>query len=310
MKRFCSLLLLLFIGWNAQAQIDKIKFSSQLTKRHINLKGTRASIIMPEDWKKSEGITGVTDGGNINVLFVDAPQSFQKYQKISLKDLKQNFINNGSTVKQIIRLKNERFSPIVVELVNSSGVKLLQILLGDENFTLVIAGYYGNEQEKKEVLNFIASLYIDTNKKMDAKSVAKFTLDLSKTDLEAKGYNGVIFSYQTKNFMKRPKNERARIMIIQIPTSSLSDESLQEICGAQLQKDKKNQKVISRGAIQTKVGKGYRIIAKDKTYKNINYWLATGNRDTILFVRAISLKATEKAIENFNDLLLKNLKLK
>ena len=310
MNRFFLLFPLLFIGWNAQAQLEKIKFSTQLTKRHINMKGTRVSIIMPEDWDKSEGITGVTNNEGINVIFIEAGQSFEKYKKMSLENIKKEFSTNGTKVNKVIRLKNEKYNPIALEIINSSKVPLIQLMLGDKSFVLSVTGSYQNEQEKKELISFLSSAYIDSSKKIDAKSVAKFTLDLSNTDLESKGYNGFAFMYQTKNIAKRPKNEREAIIVFQFSASLLDGESLEEICKSQIKKDTKNQQIISEGSVKTKVGKGYRVIAKGKTQKNINYWLATRSKETILFIRASSLKAEKQAIQSFDDLLLKNLKLK
>ncbi|OJJ15830.1 hypothetical protein BKI52_36540 [marine bacterium AO1-C] len=305
LKQLIFSLLITFACYaQAKAQLSTLKFADKLTKRHTKITGTRASIVLPSGFKKSREFAGITNKKSIQMIFIEITgQPYNRAQ--ALENLRKEYKKQRSKIKKLVKLKNASYAPVVMQMKNSNGVKLIQVIMGDKQSMLSVTASYDSKKEKQQVLQCLRSLYFDGKAVASKDMGAKFKLDISNTQLKAMGSTGYTFYYQTKKFNKVDKAQRTQIIITQALASIYKGQSFQKLCEERA--ISKKQKIISRKAVQTKIGKGYWIVTKSKIDGGIICHLTTGNARFVLIIKVGTFKPEKQAIAHFEDLLLKRL---
>ena len=196
-------------------QKNQIEITNQLTNNHINIPPTKISIIPPEGFVNSTKFIGIeNEESGINIMEIDGAP-FEN----STRDLnRETFESQGINVKRIEKVKVNELSGYILELEQEYGST--QLIFGDSTYTVMLIGSYPklNKKAKEIIENCLKTAYLNKDQKTNPFDVAKFDIDLSKTNLEFYQYGANQYIYNSdklESAYNHPKG--ATLTISQIP---------------------------------------------------------------------------------------------
>ena len=170
-----------------------------LTAKHINIHGTKISLIPPDGFIKATNFLGLEQnqsGSTIMVLDIPGP-----FSEISKGLTKEGFLSQGVEVKSIEHLTLNNLPAIFVtgEQNAHRNIYIKYVLcFGTENETIIINGATPNNQ--KEIANAvktsILTSFYEADKKINPFEVVDYSIDLTKSKLQfaKSASNSLIFT--------------------------------------------------------------------------------------------------------------------
>jgi hypothetical protein len=170
-----------------------------LTSEHINILGTKISLIPPDGFIKATNFLGLQQpqsGSTIMILDIPAP-----FSESSKAITKENFLSQGVEVKNIEKLILNNLPAIFITGEQSASGNIYTkfiLCFGTEKETILINGAIPNNLKElsNSVKTSILTCYYETNKEVNPLDVVDYSIDYSKSKLKfAKSIsNSLIFN--------------------------------------------------------------------------------------------------------------------
>jgi hypothetical protein len=163
------------------------KISNTLTSGHINIEGTKISLIPPDGFIKATNFLGVQQNqSGSTIMVLDIPGPFSETSKAMTKE---GFLSQGVEVKEIENITLNNLPAIfIVGEQNAHGNVYTKYVLcfGTENETIIINGAIPNNLNEiaKEVKTSILSSFYEADKKINPFDVVDYSIDLTKSKLK------------------------------------------------------------------------------------------------------------------------------
>lgn len=175
------------------------KISNTLTSVHINIEGTKISLIPPEGFIKATNFLGVQQNqSGSTIMVLDIPGPFSETSKAMTKEA---FLSQGIEVKEIENLTLNNLPAIFITgKQNAHGNIYTKYVLcfGTENETIMINGATPNNLNEiaKEVKTSILTCFYEADKKINPFDVVDYSIDLTKSKLQfaKSASNSLIFT--------------------------------------------------------------------------------------------------------------------
>lgn len=178
-----TLLVLTFCSYGQPKNNSEIQ--NELTPEHINVKGTKISIIPPEGWTVANNFNGFQQMGSSSSLMV--VEIFGPYSEVSkglteeglktqgvILDKKRSITINGYSA-EYITAKQFAYETMFGKYI---------LVFGNEHTSFIISGNFPIDFEKKigkEIEKSILSVVFEPNKEIDPLSSVNYEIDVSNS---------------------------------------------------------------------------------------------------------------------------------
>lgn len=313
MKINLAVILNLMIVSLVSCQSDTINITSELSDMHINIPPTKISIIPPEGFITSSNFIGIeSKESSIQIMEIDGAP-FEN----STRDLnKETFESEGIIVNSIYEVTVNGSKGFVLELEQEHSSS--QLIFGDSTYTVMLIGSYPkkNKIEKKKIQDCLKSVFRNKDLETNPFDVAKFELDLSKTNLEFYQYGANQYIYNSDKLESAYDHpEGATLTISQLPSDPLISQNLEEYTIGvynNLANEIEGLKVLEQKALNTESTESFYILSNSESNeKNIHIYITTVFTPEVSFlINIISFVGLndnmKKAIESVQKLKVKN----
>ena len=187
---------------------------NELTTNHVNVAGTKISLIPPKGITKAQNFVGFQqDESGSSIMVMDIPGSFPEVSKAMTKE---NFLSNGVEIKSIEEyISNDKKGLFLSGEQNAYGKIFSKFIFvfETENETIMINGAFPNNLMEigKEIKTSILSTFYDGNKKINPFDNVDFEIDTTGTNLIFAKSMANMLTYNTDGLL---------------PTKSINDTSL------------------------------------------------------------------------------------
>lgn len=175
------------------------KTTNTLTGEHINIEGTKISLIPPDGFIKATNFLGLQQNqSGSTIMVLDIPGPFSETSKAMTKE---GFLSQGIEVKEIENFTLNNLPAIFITgEQNAYGNIYIKYVLcfGTENETIMINGATPNNL--KEIANAVKSSiltsFYEADKKINPFDVVDYSIDLTKSKLQfaKSASNSLIFT--------------------------------------------------------------------------------------------------------------------
>lgn len=206
------------------------KTTNVLTAKHINIEGTKISLIPPDGFIKATNFLGLQQnqsGSTIMVLDIPAP-----FSETSKGLTKEGFLSQGVDVKEIENLTLNNLPAVLVtgeQHAHGNIYKKYVLCFGTENETMMINASISNNLKEIAIAlkNSILTSFYEADKKINPFVIIDYAIDLSKSKLQfAKSVaNSLIFT--TDGIMPTKSADKTYLIVAKsFSTTDVKDRKL------------------------------------------------------------------------------------
>ena len=163
------------------------KTTNTLTAEHINIEGTKISLIPPDGFIKATNFLGLQQNqSGSTIMVLDIPGPFSETSKGLTKE---GFLSQGVEVKEIEKITINNLPAIFVTgEQNAHGNIYTKYVLcfGSENETIMINGAIPNNLNEIAIAvkNSILTSFYEADKKINPFEIVDYSIDLSNSKLQ------------------------------------------------------------------------------------------------------------------------------
>lgn len=209
------------------------EIKNEITTKHINVSGTKVSLIPPQGFTKAQNFVGFQqDGSGSTIMVIDIPGPFSEVSKGMTKE---NFLSKGVEVKNIEEfILNGKKGLFLTGEQNAYGKIFSKFIFvfGTESETIMINGAYPNNliEIGKEIKTSILSSFYEENKKINPFDNVDFEIDTNGTNLIFAKSMSNMLTYNTDGLLPtKSKNDTSLIISKAISNVAVEDKKLYAI---------------------------------------------------------------------------------
>lgn len=304
-----NLILLSFLS----CQSNKIQIMNQLGSNHVNILPTKISLIPPEGFNSSSNFIGIeNEESGIQIMEIDGAPFENSTRNLS----RETFESKGIIVNSIDKVTVNGLKGYMLELEQEHSTS--QLIFGDSTYTVMLIGSYPkqNKIEKEKIQKCLKSVYLNKELETNPFDVAKFELDLSKTNLEFYQYGANHYIYNSDKLESAYDHpEGATLTISQLPNDPSIILNLEEYTIGVFNKmasEIEGLKILEQNALMNESTESYYILSNsDSIEKDLHLYISMIISDeTSFLVNIISFSGLnnnmKNAIESVQQLRVKN----
>lgn len=183
MNRVPLLIICFLVSFNTFAQV---KFENKLTDGHVNISGTKISLIPPQGFTKASNFQGFQQnesGSSIMVVAIPGP-----FSEVSKGITKEGLLSRGIEVDKIENVSlNDLPAVLATGKQNANGYVYTKYMFcfGTEKETTIINGAFPENLKAlgNEVKKSLLSAVYEQNKKIDPLAHVDFQIDVANSKL-------------------------------------------------------------------------------------------------------------------------------
>lgn len=186
MKKKLLLFFFVTVLFSCDKKTSNKTLTNKLTSDHINIEGTKISLIPPHQFIKAtnfQGLENVENGSTLAVLDIPAP--FTETSKGMTKEL---LLTQGLNVKEIENLTFNNYPALFITGEQNAFGKINTkyiLTFGSEKETMMLLGLVPNNlvETSKEIKTSILSSFYDIDKKINPLENVEYRLDVKGSKL-------------------------------------------------------------------------------------------------------------------------------
>lgn len=166
--------------------LGQIKFENKLTDRHVNIAGTKVSLIPPQGFTKASNFQGFQQNeSGSSIMVVDIPGPFSQ---VSKGITKEGLLSKGIEVDKIENVSlNDLPALLATGKQNANGYVYTKYMFcfGTEKETIIINGAFPENLKElgSEVKKSLLSVVYEQDKKIDPLAHVDFQVDVANSKL-------------------------------------------------------------------------------------------------------------------------------
>lgn len=207
--------------------------NNEITNVHINVSGTKISLILPKGFTKAQNFMGFQqDESGSTIMIMDIPGPFSEVSKGLTKE---NFLTKGVEVKNIEEIfLNGKKGILVTGEQNAYGKIFSKYVFafGNEKETIMINGAFPSNLMEigKEIKTSILTTYYEENKKINPFDTVDFEIETKGTNLIFAKSMANMLTYNVDGLLPtKSKNDTSLIIAKAISNVVVEDKKLYSI---------------------------------------------------------------------------------
>jgi hypothetical protein len=301
-----KLLILIFLPISftcCQSQTDSTKngdktIINELSEKHINIPGTKVSLIPPKSFQISNQFVGLQNPtGEFGINIMDMPGG--DFSSNTRNFTVENFKSRGVKVNDFYKLSINGFQAIFAEIEGAPMIKNYSLVFGDSSFSTMINGIAPkyNDEISNEIKTSMLSVVYNKEKIMDGSDVASFSIDTKTSIFKHRQYAAGMYVFSS-NAPEVPLEENggSMIMLLQLPVDVEKLSNMKELAFDMLtglkEKGMENIQIIEKSEIEIDNSDAYEIVLTAKNPESANnvliYLVSLGNLNNMYIINGMS----------------------
>lgn len=197
MKKYIILLAALLLVVSCKKKETTTPPPARISSNHIEIPGTRLSIIPPADFKLSKRLVGFVDPNGKNYLRCRIfSTGFNETKNLLAEDTLKK---QGRIPEELKEVTIDGYQAIFARSKIGSDMKIINLLLGDSTFSVLVDAIAPSSDEKlvKDIETAVFSIVYEKDKKPDIYHFAPFTIDITHSVFRHEDRKANTYSYST-----------------------------------------------------------------------------------------------------------------